>query len=197
MEQLAVWRGEFGDPVPLFGPLPALRSGNVVAYEFKLPDRFVAWPGQSLVQRSFLLTDVGVDLSLPCWRDSVTASGELAPGIDSDRECSATWYVDLVDVTDHGDRLEVRDLYIDVMVPTDGRPYRLLDLDEFADALENGELPQDVAVDALRRWQAFLDRYLHVGESPRLGWADFPPTCMNDLWQLNGVLGPVVTVPEL
>jgi len=196
MEDVAVWRGEFGDRVPLFGPLPALRSGNVVAYEFNLPDRFVAWPGRSLAQRSFLLTDVGVDLSFPCWCECTTAKGELVPGIDHDKDNPATWYVDLVELTDQGDRLEVRDLFIDVMVPTDGRPYRLLDFDEFADAVDNGVLPVGVAVDALRRWQIFLDRYLHDGRDPKLGWSDFPPACISDLYQLDGLPGPAVTVPE-
>ena len=64
-----------------------------------------------------------------------------------------------IPAAEEGIRYTFRDLYIDVMVPTDGRPYRLLDLDEYADAIEDGTLSVDVAVDGLRRWQLFLDRY--------------------------------------
>jgi hypothetical protein len=34
MEQVEVWRGGHGDPVPLFGPLPGVSAGDVLAYEF-------------------------------------------------------------------------------------------------------------------------------------------------------------------
>jgi hypothetical protein len=47
------------------------------------------------------------------------------------------------------------------MVPMDGRHSRLLDLDEFADAIEKGALSTTQATGALRRWQRFLDRHLH------------------------------------
>jgi len=43
------------------------------------------------------------------------------------------------------------------MVATDGRPYRMLELDEFAAAVREGALSWSDAVDALRRWQRFLD----------------------------------------
>jgi predicted RNA-binding protein associated with RNAse of E/G family len=57
------------------------------------------------------------------------------PGVDPDHQTPA-WYVDLMHMTDRGGELVARDLYIDVMIPTDGRHQRLLDLDEFADAIE-------------------------------------------------------------
>jgi hypothetical protein len=44
------------------------------------------------------------------------------------------------------------------MVPTDGRHYRMLDLDEFADAIAKGLVSTETAIDALRRWQTFLNR---------------------------------------
>src|SRR3974377_100138 len=70
---------------------------------------------------------------------------------------------------------DIRDLYIDVLVPTDGRHQRLLDLDEFADAIEAGQLDVSTAIDGLRRWQRFLDRHLHAARDPHDQWTDFPP----------------------
>ena len=79
------------------------------------------------------------------------------------------------------------------MIPTDGRHQRLLDLDEFADAIEDGGLPTDVAIDGLRRWQRFLDTYVHRSRDPRSDWSDFPPKAIGDLAALPSPLGPVVT----
>jgi hypothetical protein len=47
--------GRFGDPVPLFGPLPGLRDGDVVAYEFALPARFEPWPGRSRLDQGVIM----------------------------------------------------------------------------------------------------------------------------------------------
>jgi hypothetical protein len=88
------------------------------------------------------------------------------PGVDAARDEGTTWYVDLLHVTGHGREVIVRNLYIDVMVPTDGRHQRLLDFDEFADAIDEGHLPIEVATDALRRGQRFLDRHLHRDRDP-------------------------------
>ncbi|MGA8117751.1 MAG: hypothetical protein WCA46_29295 [Actinocatenispora sp.] len=44
METVTVWRGAHGDPVPLFGPLPGVRDGAALAYEFELPRRFQPRP---------------------------------------------------------------------------------------------------------------------------------------------------------
>jgi predicted RNA-binding protein associated with RNAse of E/G family len=79
-----------------------------------------------------------------------------------------------------------RDLWIDVMVPTDGRHYRMLDLDEFADAVDQRLLPLEVALDGLRRWQRFLDEFLHHERDPRASWTDFPPAVFDDLAALPG-----------
>ena len=78
------------------------------------------------------------------------------------------------------------------MVPTDGRPYRLLDLDEYADAIEDGTLSVDVAVDGLRRWQLFLDRYLHTDRWPVSRWSDFPPGIIRTLCDLAAPFGEPV-----
>ncbi len=195
MDSVEVWRGAFGAEDPLFGPLPGLRSGSVVAYEFALSDRFRPWPGQTLLERAYVLTDVGVGLSFPPWQFMISAGGELTPGVDADRPQRATWYVDLLHVTDSGTEVIVRDLYIDLMVPLDGRHQRMLDLDEFADAIEAGDLPVDVAIDGLRRWQRFLDTYVHQDRDPRAAWTNFPPAQIAELAAVATPLGPVVTTP--
>src|ERR1044072_431698 len=149
MRHVEVWRGAPGAPVPPFGPLPGIRIGDTLAYEFQLPDRFVPWPGRTLLERVFVLLDLGVSMARPCWRRMRTPNREIN-GIDADRDEPATWYVDLIEGTHEEDRIILRDLYIDVMVPTDGRHQRMLDLDEFADAVEAGKLDTRTALAALR-----------------------------------------------
>lgn len=195
MESVEVWRGAFADPEPLFGPLPGVRSGQVVAYEFGLPDRYTAWPGRTLVERCYLLTDVGVHLSFPPWQYGLADNGSVTAGIDAGRDELATWYVDLMHVTGEDASIIVHDLYIDVMIPVDGRHQRLPDFDDYADAIESGLLPVDVAVDGLRRWQRFLDSYLHHDRDPQQSWTDFPPAAIAELAALPSPLGPVVTCP--
>ena len=99
-----------------------------------------------------------------------------------------SWYVDLVTVDAQGDRYTFRDLYIDVIIPTDGRHHRMLDLDEFADAMADGTLSLQEGIDGLRRWQRFLDRYLHAGRWPQAEWSDFPPASVRRLFELPALL---------
>ncbi|MEX1157369.1 MAG: DUF402 domain-containing protein [Thermomicrobiales bacterium] len=119
--------------------------------------------GKSQIERVFVLLDVGVQLSNPVWWHGDDAT---------------TWYVDLVTVTVSGSTYTVRDLYIDVIIPTDGRHHRMLDLDEFAVAISDGSLSPLDAVDALMRWQRFLDTYLHDRPEPTSDWRDFPPAAI-------------------
>lgn len=171
MQRVEVWRGKHVQAEPLFGPLPGRRLGDVVAYEFQIPERFVPAPGRSDVERTFVLLDVGVSFANPFW----------FTGAEVD-----TWYVDLISVEQQGNAYIFRDLYIDVFVPMDGRHYRQLDLDEFADAIEAGALSVAEAVDALRRWQCFLDRYLHAERWPSPTWTDFPPQAIRALREMPG-----------
>jgi hypothetical protein len=59
----------------------------------------------------------------------------------------------------------------------------MIDIDEFGDALASGALSLADAIDGLRRWQLFLDTYLHVrGQLTREPfWQDFPPVCIQEL----------------
>ena len=180
-QRVEVWRGGHDRAEALFGPLPGLRLGDVVAYERGLPARYIPAPGRASVERTFVLLEVGVSFANPIW----------FTGAEAD-----TWYVDLVSVEQSGDCYTFRDLYLDVFVPMDGRPYRQLDLDEFADALANGSLSLDAAVDGLRRWQRFLDRYLHADRWPRAGWTDFPPQAIRRVRELPAPFAPPVYVEE-
>jgi hypothetical protein len=48
-------------------------------------------------------------------------------------------------------------------------------------------------LDGLRRWQRFLDTYVHRDRDPRAAWSDFPPKAIENLAALPSPLGPVVT----
>src|SRR5215472_18100905 len=99
MESVSVWRGAYGDPVPLFGPLPGVRANAVIAYEFALPPRFEPWPGRTRLERVFVLLDTGVGLTLPCWQTVITRQGQTIPGVDATHGQGTTWYIDLLHVT--------------------------------------------------------------------------------------------------
>lgn len=148
------------------GPFYGVQLGDVVAYDFALDDTFTPRPGLTRWERAYLLLDLGVQFANPLfWRGDEATS----------------WYVDLVRLTFEGDTITVDDLYIDVIIPTDGRPYRQLDLDEFAEAIGEGRLPLPEALDALTRWQRFLDRHLHDTRWPPATWTDFPPAAITPL----------------
>lgn len=107
-----------------------------------------------------------------------------------------TWYVDLVTIErDTAGRYVLRDLFIDVMICA-GRIPRMLDLDEIADACSAGLITTGQLTDGLRRWQLFLDRYVHTSRFPQTGLADFPPAVIRPLADIPDVFGPPVTWPE-
>src|SRR6266508_536710 len=122
------------------GPFTGVRLGDAVAYEFELDESLVPRPGTTRLERVYVLLDVGVQLSNPpYWRGR-------------DASC---WYVDLVTVTGGNGRFTVWDQYVDLIVATDGRPYRMLDLEEFAAAVPQGALSCLFAVGAPPRWTLF------------------------------------------
>src|SRR5438105_357303 len=112
-QPVQVMRGRHGQQ-PLFGPLPGVRHADVVAYEFELPSSFEPWPGRTLLERTFVLLDLGVSFANPCWARHVKPDGTV---VERGHEGSDTWYVDLVSFEKHENRYIFRDLYIDVMVP--------------------------------------------------------------------------------
>jgi hypothetical protein len=173
----------------LFGPLPGVRAGDAAVYEFELPEWVEPWPGRTRVERVYVLLDLGVSMSNPCWHRAAPPGG--APMENPESE-ARSWYVDLVTVDRRDGRYVFRDLFIDVRVPMDERRYRMLDLDDFADALEGGLISVEQAVSGLRRWQRFIDRHLHTGVYPGGAWADFPPEAFEPLRRLPGPLAPPV-----
>jgi hypothetical protein len=190
-ERIQVFRGGHRSP-DLFGPLPGVRTGRVAAYEFGLPPAFEPWSGRELVERTYVLLDEGVSFAQVCWVRWTKQDGSV---VDRSAEGSSSWYVDLVTIEERPDALVVRDFYVDVIVPVDGRHYRMLDLDELGDALSDGEVTAQEASDALRRWQRFLDTYLHEDRHPTSSWTDFPPASIRELMSLPQ-FGPVVTWPS-
>jgi hypothetical protein len=167
LEPVHVMRGDTG-------PFPGVRLCEAIAYEFHLDPTLTPRPGTTRLERVYVLLDLGVQLSNPpSWH-----------GTDA-----ACWYVDLVTITNNnGGQFQVWDLYVDVIVATDGRHYRMLDLDELADAIHDGALPLAEGLDGLGRWQRFLDRHLHTQRMPAAGWTDFPPAAIAPLIALPAPL---------
>ncbi|MEU5692436.1 DUF402 domain-containing protein [Actinosynnema sp. NPDC020468] len=132
-----------------------LRRDGVIAYDWGF-DRH----GVHHVQRSFVLLDDGVQIDQP---------------VAFPPQQRGWWYCDLVTVTDDGHVVHVQDMWIDVVVGPPDHPYRLLDLDDYADALADGRLTPLAAADGLRRAQRFLDRRLNRRHDPTRAWPDFPP----------------------
>ena len=132
-----------------------VRWRGVVAYDWAFAD-----DSGSHVQRSFVLLDDGVQINQPV----------LFP-----RQQQGWWYCDLVSVVDEGQVVHVDDMWIDFIVGPPDHPYRVLDLDEYAEALSNGRLTQAEAAQGLRRAQRFLDRRLNRRHDTARTWPDFPP----------------------
>ncbi|ACQ81962.1 hypothetical protein Bcav_3720 [Beutenbergia cavernae DSM 12333] len=157
------------------------------------PPSYTTWPGRDRVERKFLLLDVGVSFGLPCWSGFRRPDGTV---FELPAEAEGAWYVDLVSV-EHADpgTIVVRDLFIDMML-TPGRQPRTLDLDEIADAHDAGWISTEQLLDALRRWQWFLDRYVHAARFPQAEPTDFPPAAIAPLASIPGRFGPPVSWPE-
>jgi hypothetical protein len=133
-------RGGYKHPEEWFGPLPGLRDGHVLAYEFALPPQYVPWPDREPLERVFVLLDLGVSLVQPYWQYVLQPDGSRVGGVDHDSLGDRSWYVDLVEVVGGPDEYRIRDLFADVIVASDGRGHRMLDLEELADALADGVL---------------------------------------------------------
>ena len=132
------------------------RVGDVVAFRWGVENA-----GETVEQLSFLLVQEGFLLAQPVLFDG----GQ-----------KGWWYVDLVTVADRGGSVDIEDLYVDVLVGPATSAYRLLDLDELADAVTAGAVGSTVALDGLVRCQRFLDRRLNRRDGTDNTWPDFPPS---------------------
>lgn len=144
--------------VSRIGTLPGVRCGRVAAYDYEIPERHAVRPGVSRTMRLFLLLDEAIQVCQPpTWLEHDAGS----------------WYVDLVSIVEHGDVIEVTDRDIDVIVPEPGRPYRVVDLHEFGDAIESGEHSVEDAIAGLRAFQAFLEAHLNRPDGSAGPWRTF------------------------
>jgi hypothetical protein len=132
-----------------------IRRDNVVAYDFGFH-----WQGGDYHQRAFVLLDERMQINQPV----------IFPP-----EQRGWWYCDLVEIAVDGDDVHVDDKWIDVIIGPPDHPYRLLDLHDYADAIEDGRLRLAEAVEGLRRMQAFLDRRLNRRHDVTRTWPEFPP----------------------
>ena len=128
-------------------------------------------PGLPKVDRGFVLIDEGVQIMKPN-----TFSGVLEGG----------WYIDLIDVTEpEPNQLVIRDLQVDILLPPISYRYEVLDLDEFADAMENGAMDTPTAIRVLRDTQRFIDTHLrNLDQDELTSWPDFPPATVRKLAEL-------------
>jgi hypothetical protein len=155
-EQVRVVRNDIG-------PLPGIRKGNYLAYEFEVaPKWFFTGPKPDgpVRQRSFVMLEEEIQLCQPVVNRDVH---------------EGWWYVDLVQVEDRSSEVSVTDDFIDVMVPPAGHPYRVLDLDEYADAMVGGRVSPARLAMGLRKFQRFLDLHLNRRHDALLEWPEFPP----------------------
>ncbi len=148
------------------GVLSGIRRGRVAAYDYSIPGRHPVREGASRVMRLYLLLDEAIQVCQP-----PTWFGHEA----------GSWYVDLVSITESAGTIEVVDRDIDVIVPPPGRPYRVVDLHEFGDAIESGEHSLEDAIAGLRAFQAFLETHLNRPDGSPGPWPDFPPAAIRPL----------------
>ena len=155
-------------------------DGEVVHFDglVFLSDQVVA------LQRNYLIVSEGVKLTRPARWDDDWRSG--------------AWYVDVVECIVQGSQVVVFDRYIDFIVPASASPYRVLDLDEFGEALSQGAVSLEAAARALRSAQSFVDTYLHRrGQAQGGSWRDFPPASVVPYLQDNRrVSRATVTPPD-
>lgn len=153
-----------------------VRHGSAVGF------RWGFWPDEHIVQTSFLLPEEGFLIAQPVG----FPAGQ--PG---------WWYCDLVSVDGDGDGAPyvVRDLYIDVIIGPPEHPYRVLDLDEHADAMATGVVPVEQGLDGLRRTQRFLDSRLNRRDTTR-AWPDFPPADVRALLARDDLPGEWIWTPN-
>jgi hypothetical protein len=141
---------------------PGVRTGDgVVAYDVPILPPWQV-PGRPTTDRCFVIAGEGVQITRPN-----TFTGALEGG----------WYIDLVELEEvEPKRLVVRDLYADIVIPPTSRRYEVLDLDELADALEDGSIDAATAIRVLRNTQRFIDAHLRNLDQDALdSWPDFPP----------------------
>jgi predicted RNA-binding protein associated with RNAse of E/G family len=118
--------------------------------------------------QSWLLPDLGVCVTDWWWN----------PGHERDQD----FYLDICDIVRDGERWRLTDLYLDIVVHT-GKSARVLDIDEFVEAVGAGLIGPELAEEALHRSHAAvaglaahghdLDAWL-AGQGITLSWRPPP-----------------------
>ncbi|GAB3810200.1 DUF402 domain-containing protein [Kribbella italica] len=150
---------------------PGVRTtNNAIAYDVPILPQYQA-PGRPTTDRCFVLPDEGVQLTKPN-----TFTGSYEGG----------WYIDLIETEEpEPQRFVIHDLYVDLLIPPRAVRYDVLDLDEFAEALQIGAIDIATAVKVLRDTQLFIDRHLRTpNEAHPTAWPDFPPAALLPLLEL-------------
>lgn len=79
---------------------------------------------------------------------------------------------------------------VDLLLPPVSVRYEVLDLDEFADAMESGSVDLATAIRVLRNTQRFIDKRLrNLDQDVLTGWPDFPPATVLELAELPAFVG--------
>ena len=80
------------------------------------------------------------------------------------------WYADLIKIECVSkNEISLIDLYLDIIIESNGQTYKMIDFDDFANALVNGRINITELEIPLNNLQIFLDNHLHDGK-------DFPPS---------------------
>lgn len=80
------------------------------------------------------------------------------------------WYADLIKIEYVSENeISLTDLYLDIIIESNGQTYKMIDFDDFADALVGGKINICDTEIPLKNLQSFLDNHLHDGK-------DFPPS---------------------
>jgi len=100
------------------------------------------------------------------------------------------WYVDIVDIEVHRTEADltyrVIDHYLDIVIEGMGPTYRMLDLDQLAEAMRAGHIDVAAAGRAMVHAQQFVERYLHRG-------APFPPPQIRPFFSADHQYPPLVS----
>jgi predicted RNA-binding protein associated with RNAse of E/G family len=80
------------------------------------------------------------------------------------------WYADLIDIKYiNSSEIEIKDLFIDIIIEGNGPTYRMIDFEDVIEALKSKKIEIEELESPFKKLQQFLDNHLHKGK-------DFPPS---------------------
>lgn len=88
------------------------------------------------------------------------------------------WYADLIKIEwISKNEINLKDLYLDIVIENKGTTYRMIDFDDLANALVQGLTNINELEIPLKNLQVFLDNHLHGGK-------DFPPSIIKSYMEI-------------